>query len=217
MMGRQRGPRGQTRQAIFEYVRQRLLDGSPPSVREIQAAFGFRAVQSAQEHLDALVADGRLLKETGQARGYRLPDRQGHPAPTILIPLLGAVQAGSLTEAIETHEGYLPVDLRRPGSIRQEDPDRLFALRVRGESMVGAGILEGDVVIVRRQDKARNGEIVVAMIGGEATVKRLKLGPGPRIELQAENPAFAPIVIEPPTTVDLLGKVIEVRRHLDGG
>lgn len=216
MMGRQRGPRGQTRQAIFEYVRQRILDGSPPAVREIQAAFGFRAVQSVQEHLDALVADGRLLRDSGKARGYRLPEGLGGPAPSVLVPLLGQVQAGSLTEAIEAREGDVPVEIRRPGSTRQEDPDALFALRIRGDSMVGAGILDGDIVIVRRQAKARTGEIVVALVGDEATVKRLKLGPGSRIELRPENPAFTPIVIAPPEAVTLLGKVIEIRRYLDG-
>ena len=202
---------GETRQKVYDFVRQRVLAGSPPTVREVQEALGFRAVQSAQEHLEALVATGRLTKASGQSRAYRLPAGGGTPAA--LIPLLGRVQAGLLTEAVEDREGYVPVEVDR-GGLHQRQAERLFALRVRGDSMIGAGILDGDVVIVHRQTTAESGEIIVALIGEETTVKRLRRRRG-RIELCPENPAFEPIVVAPPDEVTLLGKVIEVRRYLD--
>jgi repressor LexA len=201
-----RTPPGQTRRQVFRFVRDRLLKGRPPTVREVQDAFGFRSVQSAREHLETLVAEGKLDKVPGQARGYRLPPGRG-AAPTALVPLLGRVQAGDLTTAVEEPDGgFLTVQARSSG-------DELFALEVRGESMTGAGILPGDVVIARRQPTATSGEIVVALVGDEATVKTLRRR-GRRIELHPQNPRFSPIVPDPRELV-LLGKVIEVRRYLE--
>ena len=194
-------PPSPRREAIFRFVRERILAGEPPTVREVQAAFGFRAVESARSHLEALVAAGRLVKAGGKARGYRLPEG----AATTWVGLVGRVAAGGLSLAVEEAEGQVPVR-SRPGA-------ELFALRVRGESMVGAAILDGDVVVVRRQATAESGEIVVARVGDEATVKRLRLVSG-RVELHPENPSFAPIVVEP-NTVEILGKVVEVHRHLE--
>jgi repressor LexA len=201
-----RTPTGQTRRRIYEFVRGRLLEGAPPTIREVQEAFGFRAVQSAREHLEALVAEGLLAKEPGRSRGYRLPDAGGSQIPTRLVPLLGHVQAGELTTALEDPEGYLPIRSRRP----EKD---LFALRVRGDSMTGAGILEDDIVIVRKQPSADNGEIVVALVGDEATVKRFHRR-GRSIELRPENPDFE-IISPEPGELSLLGKVIEVHRYLE--
>ena len=203
---------GQTRHEVFAFVRDRIAAGAPPTVREVQQAFGFRAVQSARQHLEALVAEGRLSKEAGTARGYRLPaggDGASHTGPVgavRYIPRLGRVQAGALQEAIEDPDGWLAAEAG-------EKEEELFALTVRGESMRDAGILPGDTVIVRRQDTARDGEIVVASVEGEATVKRLKLRAG-RIELQPENADFAPIVIAPDTEIRILGRVVEIRRKL---
>ncbi|MFQ5479004.1 MAG: transcriptional repressor LexA [Candidatus Binatia bacterium] len=200
-------PAGQTRERIYRFMRERLLSGAPPTVREVQQAFGFRAVQSAREHLEALVGQGLLDKQAGRARGYRLPQGQGGDLPTRLVPLLGQVQAGDLTTAVEDPQGYLPIQSR----LAEED---LFALRVRGDSMVGAGILDGDIAIVKRQPSADSGDIVVALVNGEATVKRFKRR-GKEVELHPENPAFEPIV--PPTEeLRVLGKVVEVRRYLEG-
>jgi len=200
-----RTPAGQTRKRIYEFVRRRLLEGTPPTVREVQEAFGFRAVQTAREHLEALVAEGLLAKEAGRARGYRLPNAAA-PMPTRLVPVLGRVQAGRLTTAIEAPEGYLPVRSRRPER-------ELFALRVRGDSMSGAGILDQDIVVVRRQASADSGDIVVALAGEEATVKRLRRR-GRRVELHPENPEFD-VIVPPPGELVILGKVIEVHRYLD--
>jgi repressor LexA len=199
-----RTPAGQTRERVLRLVRERLLAGAPPTVREVQRAFGFRSVQTAREHLETLVREGRLAKEGGRSRGYRLPGDGG--TATVLVPLLGRVPAGALDLAAEELEGYLPIEASRSA----ED---LFALRVRGESMTGAGILPGDIVVVRRQPSARSGEIVVARVGDEATVKRLRLR-GKRVELHPENPAFAPVVPDP-LELALLGKVVEVRRRLE--
>ena len=199
-----RTPPGQTRERVFRWVRERLLAGEAPSVRDVQEAFDFRSPMTAREHLEALVTEGRLRKEPALARAYRLPGRE---RPAAHVPLLGRVPAGPLEEAIEDVEDHLPVE-------GTGDPDRLFALRVKGDSMVGAGILDGDLVIVRRQDRAASGDVVVAKVGNEATVKRLRLR-GRRVELHAENPAYAPIVPES-EPIAILGKVIEVRRRLEG-
>ncbi len=197
-----RTPPGETRESVRRFVAERLMRGEPPSVREVQRALGFRAVQTARAHLEALVREGRLSKRAGQARGYALPEGARGAR---LVPLLGRVPAGALRTAVEEHEGYVAVSGR--------GRDDLFALRVRGESMLGAGILDGDIVIVRRQPAAESGDVVVALVGDEATVKRLRLRSG-RIELHPENPAYAPIVAVP-GAVRVLGKVVEVRRHLE--
>ena len=199
-----RTPAGETREKVFTFVQTRLLTGQPPTVREVQDAFGFRAVQTARQHLEQLVEQGRLVVTRHKSRGYRLP----HMAPgphTILAPLLGRVPAGALDDAIEDPDGYLPVQTRGT-------PGELFALRVHGESMTGAGILSGDLVIVRRQPVAKSGEIVVALVEQEVTVKTLRLR-SRRVELCPENPAFDPISLEA-GKVTILGKVIEVRRIL---
>lgn len=249
-------PPGETRNLVYQFVRQRLLEGFPPTVREIQEHFGFQAVQTAQDHLRRLVAEGRLVKQKGKARGYSLPRDFVKGPPTMFIPLLGRVPAGGPNAAIEDTEGYIPVQARGPGAAAApshvatpqgtgnrlakrrgarppQPPDaaagtglsasyqatqptgsgQLFALRVHGESMTGAGILPGDLVIVRSQPTAQSGEIVVALIGDEATVKRLRLRRG-RIELHPENPAFEPI-LPGPNECTILGKVIEIRRYLD--
>lgn len=194
--------KGQTRLKVFAFIRDRLLAGEPPTVREVQEALGFRSIQTARYHLEKLVEAGRLVAGRGRARGYRLPEPA--IAPVVQVPLLGRVQAGALTTATEDLEGYLPVQTRHPGG-------ELFALRVRGESMTGAGILPGDVVIVRRQPTAESGEVVVALVEDEATVKTLRLRQR-RVELHPENPRFEPILTD--REVTLLGKVIEVRRTL---
>ncbi len=201
-----RTPTGETRQRVFEFVRSRLLEGRPPTIREVQDALGFSAVESARGHLEALVQDGLLFKESGKARGYRLADMLPMPDPIRMVPLLGRVQAGPLSAAIEDAEGYLPI----PSRFSEKD---LFALRVRGDSMEGAAILEDDIVVVRRDSSVESGDIIVAMMDDEATVKRLWRR-GRRVELRAENPRYSPIVPRSGEMV-VLGKVIEVRRYLD--
>jgi len=222
-------PPGRTKERVLRFVRERLLAGDPPTIREVAAAAGLSAVESARAHLLALVEEGRLEKEPGLARSYRLPRahlKGGHVPPPRLVPLLGRVQAGPLTEAIEDPDGFVAVD---GSTASRKDLDELFALRVQGDSMTGAGILEGDVVIVRRQETARDGDVVVALVGEDATVKRLRrrrLHGRDLVELFPENLAYAPILLpssplpsspeaESDVSVRLLGKVIEVRRSLE--
>lgn len=194
----------EARGRVYAYVRERLLAGRAPTLREVQAAMGYRSIEAARLHMEGLARRGKLVKEPG-ARGYRLPaSESGHRV--VAVPILGRVQAGALTTAVEDREGEVAV-------VDPRGDEALFALRVRGESMTGAGILPGDVVIVRRQEVAAHGDIVVALVDEEATVKRLRLR-GERVELHAENPAFAPIVPEP-GRLSLLGKVVEVRRMLE--
>lgn len=229
-------PPGQTRGRIFRFVEKRLLRGDSPSLREVRDHFGFRAVETVRSHLAALVDEGRLLKKPGRARGYLLPaDRtpsRAAAAPPISfddhrfipsgpeeeelferrrgfspVPLLGEVAAGGFEEAVENPDGDLLMEI--PHS---RDPSDYFALRVRGESMTGAGILEGDLVIVERRTEAVSGQIVVALVEDEATVKRLHLDRN-RLELRPENPAFE-VLRPPPDRCRILGKVVEVRRRL---
>ena len=203
-------PPGETRARVLEYVQKRLLEGRPPTIREVQRAFRFRAVETARAHLEALVREGRLSKREGESRGFELPLPRGSHHPR-LVPVLGRVQAGALSTAIEDFEGYVPVESRV-----ERSSDEVFALRVRGESMTGAGIFPGDLVLVRRQDTARSGEIVVALVEDEATVKRLRIsGRRPeKIELHPENPEFE-VIIPKPGECKILGKVIEVRRSFE--
>ena len=127
-----RTPAGETREKVFAFVRDRLLAGQPPTVREVQEALGFRAVRTAQQHLERLVEEGRLVAGRHRARGYRLPG-SSEGARTVLAPVLGRVPAGALDAAVEDPDGYLPVDARGAAA------GDLFALRVRGESMTGVG------------------------------------------------------------------------------
>ncbi|MFY9345959.1 MAG: transcriptional repressor LexA [Planctomycetota bacterium] len=201
-----RTPEGATRARVLAFVRERLLGGQPPTVREVQHALGFRSVATARQHLEALIATGKLERPTdGRHRGVRLPG--GVHAPSRLVPLLGRVQAGALTEAIEDAEDHVVVAERGSASGPAAE---LFALRVRGDSMAPE-IIADDVIVVRRQPAADNGDVVVALVDGEATVKRLRFVRG-RAELHATNPHFPTIV---PATLTLLGKVVELRRWFD--
>lgn len=210
-------PPGQTRNRIFRFVRDRLREGDSPSLREVQRHFGFRAVETVRAHLTALVEEGRLVKEPGRSRGYRLPKRLSGQLPSPMsdwsfsrlqpVPLLGEVAAGGFEEAIQNPEGNLPVEI--PDS---RDLSDYFALRVRGESMSGAGILPGDTVIVERQGRPVSGQIVVALVEEEATVKRLHLGPD-GMELRPENPDFDTLR-PPPESCRILGRVVELRRQI---
>lgn len=166
-------------QLILDYVNQFIHDkGYAPSVREIGAAVGLRSTASVSYHLQQLQNKGLLLspESKGRKRAIVTSVRPGQ------IPVIGVVTAGLPILAVENQEGTLAWD---------GDPS-CFALRVRGESMLGAGILDGDKVIVRPQSTADDGQIVVARIGDEATVKRLCRKDG-KVWLLPENPAFQPI------------------------
>ena len=150
--------------------------GYAPSIREICQAVGLRSTGSVHYHLAELARQGRIELDAGKKRAVGLQS-----APRGRIPILGTVRAGLPILAAENVEGYLPWE---------GDPD-CFALRVRGDSMINAGILPGDLIVVRPQDSADEGDIVVALLGDEATVKRLSLRDG--VWLMPENPAYEPI------------------------
>lgn len=164
---------------ILNYVNHFVQEnGYAPSVREIGAAVGLRSTASVSYHLQQLQSKGALLSPgaKGKKRAVVTAVRPGQ------IPVIGVVTAGLPILAFENQEGTMAWD-GEPGC---------FALRVRGESMINAGILDGDRVVVRPQQTADDGQIVVARIGDEATVKRLSLRDG-RVWLLPENPAFEPI------------------------
>ena len=169
-------------------------NGYAPSVREICAAVGLQSTATVHYHLNALRQDGLIEMDGMKKRTITLAD--SHRADR--IPVVGVVTAGVPILAVENIEGYLPWD----------GEAGCFALRVRGDSMIGAGILDGDRVVVRSQPTADNGEIVVALLGDSATVKRFRKV-GATVWLMPENPAYDPI---DGTEAQILGKVKAVIR-----
>lgn len=182
---------------ILEYISKTTAEKSyPPSVREICAAVGLKSPSTVHAHIKALTASGYLNKDSNKKRALSLPGDSFSR-----VPIVGRVTAGLPILAIEEIEGYMPIDLGG------ESGDH-FALHVSGDSMINAGILDGDIIIVRIQNTADNGEIVVALLEDEATVKRLKKTAG-KVWLMPENPAYFPI---DGTEASILGKVTAVYR-----
>ena len=182
--------------AVFDLIRRSIEKGVIPSVREIGAELGIKSTSSVHRYLTSLEEKGYIERGDGLNRSIRLPGSQvSH------IPVLGVVTAGQPILAVESVEEYIPVQLR--GNSKE-----LFALRVRGESMIKAGILDGDLIIARRTPTAENGEIVVALIDDEATVKRFYKENG-GFRLQPENDTMDPIIV---SDISILGKVIGVFR-----
>ena len=188
------------RERIYRYVARRIEAGSAPTVREICKDQNIKSTSTVHTDLKALSEKGLILLTEGLNRAIRLPGKG-----SASVPLVGAVAAGAPILAVENIEQYIPVPA---GVIRGRDA---FALRVKGESMLGAAILPGDIVIVEKGAGVRNGQIVVALVENEATVKTY-YKEGGRHRLQPENDAFAPIILE---QVDILGRVISVYRYLD--
>lgn len=193
-------PINDTQQKIYEFLCERSQCGVPPSVREIGAAVGLRSTSSVQANLDALEESGYIERDPLLKRSIRV---LGQAENVTSVPLLGTVTAGSPILAVEQIEGYIPYN----GRVSRDKS--LFALKVRGESMLWAGILDGDIVIAEKTPSAVNGEIVVAMIEDEATVKRFYKEKG-HFRLQPENDAFEPIITN---EVIILGKVIALYRY----
>ncbi|MCL2002854.1 MAG: transcriptional repressor LexA [Oscillospiraceae bacterium] len=187
-------------QRILDFIEQFTREHKyPPSVREIGAAVGLRSPSTVHAHITALTEKGYLQKDKRKTRALTLP---GRDLTADGIPIVGKVTAGSPILAFEEDRGILAYQPPRDGDF--------FALEVRGDSMDGVGILEGDYVVVRRQPTARSGQIVVALLDEEATVKRLRRENG-EIWLLAENPAYQPI---PAAGVKVLGVVESVVREL---
>lgn len=177
-------------QSIFDFIRRQIeTEGMPPTRAEIAAAFGFSSLNAAESHLKALAQKGAIRLEAGSARGIRLMLEQS--AEQEGLPLVGRVAAGAPILAQEHVQRRYPID---PAMF---SPRADFLLQVRGLSMINAGILEGDLLVVHRTNDARDGQIVVARVEDDVTVKRLKRRPDGIVELIAENPDFSPILVDP--------------------
>lgn len=192
---------------ILNFINEEVMRKNyPPSVREICKKMGLSSSSTVHVHLRALEKKGFIKRDPTKPRAIEILDQPGSISEkkrkTKLIPLVGQVTAGIPVFAEENIEGYLAL----PEEVAKGDS--VFLLRVRGDSMKNAGILNDDLVVVRQQPSAENGEIVVALLGDEATVKRFYLEKG-SIRLQPENPDYEPLISK---DVRLLGKVIGLVR-----
>ena len=194
-------PLTKSQQKVYDYIRECAQESRIPSVREVCAATGLKSTSTVHLHLKTLEERGLIERDKGLNRSIRLSGSK----KSVQIPILGRVTAGVPILAVEDIEGYVPVseNVRRGRE--------LFALKVCGESMINAGILDGDVAIVHRTPVAENGDIVVALIGEEATVKRFFKENG-GFRLQPENDAFDPIIVD---EVVLLGKLVAIYRSFE--
>ncbi len=190
-------------QQIFDYIKNFIDENStPPSVREIGEAVGLKSPSTVQYHINSLVEAGYL--ERGDANMKRTLRIAKKGSGTYHVPLLGTVTAGKPILAVESIEDYIPVPVSSGSA-------ELFALRVRGDSMINASICDGDIVIVERTPVAENGDIVVALIEDEATVKRFYKENG-GFRLQPENDNYEPIITD---ELAILGKVKSLIRNYD--
>jgi repressor LexA len=197
-------------QQVLDYIKRTVGDrGYPPSVREIGDAVGLSSPSSVHAQLNSLVAAGMIRKDPAKPRAIMITDqssgRMVGDRRTRDVPLLGRIAAGTPILAAEHVEDVmvLPTELVGDGPV--------FLLEVKGDSMIDAGIRDGDLVAVHKQSDARDGEIVAALIGGEeATVKRLQRKGG-IVFLHSENPAYEPMVFT--EGVELIGKVVSVLRR----
>lgn len=185
---------------MFEYIRKVLLDrGVSPSVREIGKAVNLKSTSSVQYNLDALEDAGYIVRDPNLKRTIRLTQLTGQ---VMHVPLLGTVTAGIPILANGCIEEYIPI-------AEIKGAEQIFALRVKGDSMINAHIIDGDIVIVEQCPVAENGDIVVALIEDEATVKRFYKENG-GFRLQPENDAYEPIIVD---ELSVLGKVRRVIRQ----
>ncbi|MCH5299674.1 MAG: transcriptional repressor LexA [Ruminococcus sp.] len=193
-------PLSKSQQKVYDYLVECSEEGRVPSVREICDATGLKSTSTIHLHLKTLEEKGLIQREHGVNRCIKVV---GKGEKSTNVPVLGRVAAGMPILAVEDIEDYVPV----PESVRRGR--ELFALRIQGESMINAGILNGDIVVVHRTPVADNGDIVVALVEDSATVKRFYKENG-HFRLQPENDDFEPIIVD---EVILLGKVITLVRN----
>ena len=215
--------------AVLEFIQQHIDEsGYPPTIREIGDHLGIKSTNGVNDHLKALERKGYLERQTGKSRALkplRTPDGSpvvdedeapAGPVPEEMagdahaVPVVGRIAAGAPVEAIENTEDFLRIG---EGLVGRDDD--LFALRVSGDSMIEDGIFDGDYIFVRRQKTANNGEIVAAMVDGDATVKRFYRDDG-QIRLQPANETMDPIYIRASEgrSPQILGRVVGVYRQL---
>ena len=194
-------------QQILEFIKHRILEkGYPPAVREICQAVHLRSTSSVHSHLETLERKGYIRRDPTKPRAIEIIDDDFNLArrEIVHIPIVGTITAGEPILAVENIEDYFPM---QPDFISSRDT---FMLHVRGASMLKAGIMDGDLVIVQQQPTADNGDIVVAMIDDSATVKRFYKEDG-HYRLQPENDAMDPIIVP---EVSVIGKVIGLYRSM---
>lgn len=192
-------------QRVLEYIKEQIKDtGYPPSVREICAALGFKSTSSAHQYIWRLAEKGYIDKGDLKTRAIRVVGSES----TISVPIVGKVAAGEPILATENIEDYMSIgeSFFTKDALKNDN----FILKVQGESMINAGINNGDYIIVSKQETARNGQIVVAMIDGEATVKTFYKEKD-YVRLQPENDTMEPIIVK---DVQILGKVIGLFRKI---
>ncbi len=199
------GKRNETQAKILEYIETSShINGYPPSVREICEATGLKSTSTVHGHLVRLEKKGLLCRTSMRPRAITVADDHKKFKPEVIdVPIVGRVTAGTPIEAIENIEDYISL----PKSMLSEGVH--YVLAVQGESMIDAGIMDGDYVVVRKQETAYNGEIVIAMIDNEATVKRYYKENG-HFRLQPENETMEPIIVP---EVQILGKVVSLYRR----
>lgn len=194
-------------QEIYAFIRATIdKRGMPPTMREIGERFGIRSTNGVEGHLAALESHGLIRRERGKSRGILVRSGERHTAS---IPVLGRVAAGQPLLSPENREGEILVDL---SLFSLRSANSIFALTVKGESMVNAHIMDGDTLLVRAQASAGDGDIIVALVDGEATVKRFFQERG-RIRLQPENFSMKPLVLDR-GDFTVLGKAVGVIRRI---
>lgn len=189
-----------TQERILEYLKERMGSGMSPTVREIGQVVGLKSTSSVQTNLDALEKKGYIVRDPLLKRSIRVV---GQADNIQHVPLIGQVAAGQPILAIEQIEEYIPF------SGYSSSNKEMFALRVKGESMINVGIFDKDIIFVEQTPVARNGEIVVALIEDEATVKTFYKEKG-HFRLQPENDTMDPIIVD---QVAILGKVVALLRN----
>lgn len=191
-------------QQIFDFILESLRNyGSIPTVREIASAFGFASTNAVNCHLEALTRKGYISRRPGAARNIEIaPD---YLTPERGLPIIGRVAAGTPIDAIENLEGYLDLDTIYESGMH-------YALRVAGDSMIEAGLWDGDFAIVRQQPRVETGEIGVAIIDGEATVKRFHWLADGGLQLIPENEQYQPFMVSPESDFRVGGKVVGMHR-----
>ena len=195
-------------QEILEYIKQQLLSkGYPPAVREICEAVHLKSTSSVHSHLESLEKNGYIRRDPTKPRAIEIIDDEFGLTRREManIPIIGTVTAGEPILAVENITGYYPLPLDMLSEVPNND---LFMLKVKGESMIEAGILDGDHVIIRQQDNARNGEIVCALVEDSATIKTF-YKESDHFRLQPQNSSMDPIIVK---DCKILGKVIGLLR-----
>jgi repressor LexA len=201
-------PLTERQQQVYDFLVVYLADnGYPPTLQEIAQHLHVSGNLGVLRHLKALEREGLITRSPGSSRSITLTDRVGHES--VLLPLVGTVRAGLPQLAMEEIEARIAVD----GSLVKAQDS--FLLRVKGDSMIEAHIVDGDLAVVRPQSTAENGEIIVALIAGEATLKRF-FHEGDRIRLQPENAGMSPIIVAADAQeVTIVGKVTGLCRALE--